>query len=438
MAPDIPFKPASYSRFACIGAGFSGIGLGATLKRWYGITDVRLFERHDHCGGTWYANRYPGAACDIPSALYSLSYESNPDWSRILPPAAELREYLVRVAEKYDLLKCMTLGTEVLRCEWLEGKGGEGKEEEARTGRWRMTLRNVKTGDVFFHECQFLFSGAGQLVKPRDLDIPGAETFKGRIIHSARLRGTNENGDYRGVDVNGNEFDVEIKGKKIVVIGNGCTGTQIVPVIVPQASHVTQIVRSKHWLVPSADAKNLPFLRFMLRWVPGAMLFQRMLIAWMAEKFIKAYPLTEAGQRFRDSQRAVLEPYMRKMAPKKYHDLLIPDFEVGCKRRIFDTGYLECLHGDNITLTNEKALEIVPEGIRTAKGIIEADLIIQANGFQTNSPLHGIEIVGRGGETLEKHWDTFGGPGAYNCTILNGFPNFFLLLGKSHACPFGE
>jgi cation diffusion facilitator CzcD-associated flavoprotein CzcO len=430
MAPDTPsvLTPVTYSRFACIGAGFSGIGLGATLKRWYGITDIRIFERHDHVGGTWYANRYPGAGCDIPSALYSLSYESNPDWSRVLPPADELREYLVGVAEKYDLLTRTTLGTEVVRCEWVEGMAGESKEE-ARGGRWKMTLRNVKTGEVFFHECQFLFSGAGQLVKPRDLDIPGAASFKGRIIHSACMRGKNEDGSYQGIDDNGNKVDIEIKNKKIIVIGNGCTGTQIVPTIVPEASHVTHLSRSKHWLVPCTDSKNLPIMRFMLRWIPGAMLFQRILIALIAERFIKAYPLTEAGQRFRDSQRVVLERYMRKKAPEKYHDQLIPEFEVGCKRRVFDTGYLECLHGDGVTLTNEKALEIVPEGIRTAKGVIEADLIILAIGFQTNSPLHGIEIVGRGGKTLGRHWDSFGGPGAYNCTIMNGFPNFFLLLG---------
>jgi cation diffusion facilitator CzcD-associated flavoprotein CzcO len=122
---------------------------------------------------------------------------------------------------------------------------------------------------------------------------------------------------------------------------------------------------------------------------------------------------------------------MRETAPEKYHNILIPDFEIGCKRRIFDTNYLKALHAENLTLTNEGVAEILPNGIRMQSGeVVEADVIIMANGFATNQYLGGVEVIGRGGETLEEHWESFGGPGAYNCTAVSGFPNMFFLLGK--------
>lgn len=402
-----------YTRFACIGAGPSGIGLGATLRRWYGSKDVdlsiRIFERGSACGGTWQANAYPGAACDIPSALYSLSYESNPDWSRVLPPARELRDYLVRVADKYDLQPHMRYGVEAKRCEWRESDK-----------RWRLTLQDVETGRIFHHECQFLFSAVGQLVTPRELDIPGAETFTGTILHSARWS-HDDNG-------HGNP---DIRDKRVVVIGNGCTGTQIVPTIAPKARHVTQLVRSRHWICPPIDKATVPLMRFINRWVPFAMLIQRVLLYRALEGFIRGYPLTPDGQKFRNWQRETITRYMKSAAPEKYHDILVPEFEVGCKRRIFDAGYLDSLHRDNVTLTDEKGLEIVPSGIRTATGIIEADVIIVANGFRTNAPMHGLEVAGRDGQTIDEHWASFGGPEAYNCTLLSGFPNFFMLLGPN-------
>lgn len=422
--PPTTAPEATYSRFACIGAGVSAIGLGATLQRWYGITDVRFFERRPGCGGTWLANGYPGAACDIPSALYSLSFESNPDWSRILPPSAELRAYLARVADKYGLLGRMTFGTDVERCEWVGLEGREGEKGGESGGRWRLRLKDLETGRVFYHECQFLFSGAGQLVTPRKLDIPGADSFKGTIIHSSQWRHPDQQ------PPNSSSGGIDLQDKNVIVIGNGCTGSQIVPSIAPTVSHLTHITRSRHWVVPPADGAVVPLMRFMLRWIPGAMLLQRLIIYFIAERETKGYPLTKAGQRFRDGRRERYERYMRRTAPEKYHGLLIPEFEVNCKRRIFDSGYLACLHRENVTLTDDKALEVVPEGIRTANGVIAADVIILANGFQTNDPLHGVEVVGRGGQTLEQHWKSLGGVGAYNCTVLSGFPNFFMLLGK--------
>ncbi|KAK4154104.1 hypothetical protein C8A00DRAFT_14750 [Chaetomidium leptoderma] len=404
----------SYTTFACIGTGFSGICLGAALARWHGSSEssspqgpsLRLFSRDADLGGTWTVNQYPGAACDVPSALYSFSFASNPDWSRVLPPAGELKAYLGGVAEKYGVREKMVFGVEVFRAVWIEENGG----------RWRLWVRELKVGgEVFVHECRFLFSGAGHLTTVRELDVPGVERFRGEVFHSARWRA-----------------DVDLSGKRVVVFGNGCTAAQIVPAIVGKTKHLTQVVRSKHWVYPPVDRRMPEWARALLRRVPGLSTAQRFAVYCMAEVDWKGFKMTKSGAKFRERRRRQVEEYMRRTAPEKYHDLLIPDFEVGCKRRIFDSGYLESLHADNLTLTDERPVEMLPNGVRMESGeVIEAEVIILANGFTTNQYLGGVELIGRGGETLEKHWESFGGPEAYNCTALSGFPNMFFLLGPN-------
>ncbi|KAM0228028.1 hypothetical protein ACHAPO_011054 [Fusarium lateritium] len=394
--------PSTFSQYACIGAGFSGIALGATLKRWYGITDVRFFERHSDLGGTWFANKYPGAACDVPSALYSFSFESNPNWSRVLSPQQELWEYQRHVAIKYELTSKMTFRVHVERCEWVEKKA-----------RWLVRVRNTSTGSVFYHECRFLFAASGILVTPRKIDVPGSENFKGPIFHSSEWND-----------------DVDVSGKRVIVIGNGCTAAQIVPSIVDKTKHLTQIIRSKHWLFPPIDGVCTDIMKLMLNYVPGTMTIQRVLMFLVAEVELLAVPMTTLAANFRTWRGAQAEEYMLATAPAKYHDILIPDFEVGCKRRIYDAGYLKSLHAKNLTLTNEKALKIVENGIETDRGFIEADVIVLANGFSTNTFLEGVEVVGRK-ETLAEHWESFGGAEAYNCSAMSGFPNFFMILGPN-------
>ncbi|GKT80730.1 dimethylaniline monooxygenase [Colletotrichum tofieldiae] len=398
-------ETASYTQFACVGTGISAIGLGATLKRWYGIDDIRFFERHRELGGTWFINQYPGCACDVPSALYSFSFDANPDWSRILPPQQELWQYLHDVAEKYSLIDKMRFGVNVERCEWSEARK-----------RWRMTIRHYETGKTVYHECQFLFAATGQLMQPREIDVPGASSFKGQIFHSSRWD--------KGVD---------IKGKKVVLFGNGCTASQIVPAIVDKTEHLTQVIRAKHWLMPPVDSENTDIMKKFLRYIPGTISLQRFIVYAKAEEALRGFYMTDSGNKYRQRVRDRAEKYMRETAPAKYHDKLIPDFELGCKRRIFDAGYLESLHSENLTLLDEPVQEILPEGIRTQNGVIEADVIVMANGFVTNNAVGGLEIIGREGETIDHHWESFGGPEAYNCTIANGFPNFFMLLGHTSA-----
>lgn len=344
-----------------------------------------------------------GAACDVPSALYSFSYEPKADWTRILPSGSELWKYLDDVARKYDLRPKMSFGMKVESAEWIE-----------ETTRWRIQVRDLKTDRVFAHECQFLFSAMGLLVTPRELDVPGASTFRGPIFHSAQWQ------------------DVDLTGKRVVVFGNGCTGAQIVPSIVNQTEHLTQIVRSKHWVFPPIDKRIPKGTQKLLQHVPGLTLISRIMVFLLAEKEFQGFYMTSNAAKFRDRRRRQVVKYMRDTAPEKYHDMLIPDWEIGCKRRIFDVGYLESLHAENLTLTDDKAVEILPDGVRLESGaFVPADVIIHANGFETNHYLGDVKIKGRRGITPEEHWESFGGVEAYNCSVMSGFPNFFMLLGKS-------
>lgn len=396
-------KQSTYTRFACIGTGFSGIGLGATLKRWYNISDIRFFERNASLGGTWFANRYPGCACDVPTALYSFSFEPNPNWTRVLPPSTELWEYLNGVAGKYDLHRGMTFGAEVRKAEWIE-----------TSARWRLTVVRLEDGGEFLHECQFLFSATGQLVRARELDVPGVETFKGEIFHSSQWR-----------------QDVDLTGKRVVIFGNGCTGAQVVTAIVGQTKQLTQIVRTKHWILPGVDRLVDDFTREVLK-IPGINTLSRFAVFAFAEDQLRCFYMNWDARRYRKNMTRAADKYMRKLAPEKYHDMLIPDFEVGCKRRIFDPGYLEALHAENLELTDASVAKIVPEGVQFADGrVIEADVIVACNGFKLDDFMYPMEVNGVGGETAKQHWAKFGGaPEAYNCSVMSGFPNFFAILGK--------
>ncbi|KAL5586772.1 hypothetical protein FOBRF1_016642 [Fusarium oxysporum] len=396
-------QKTSYSRFACIGTGLSGIGLGATLKRWYNLDDIHYFERQSQPGGTWLQNQYPGCACDVPNVLYSFSFEPNPDWTRILAKREELYEYIMEVAKKHHLLDKMTFGAQVEKCEWFE--------EQAR---WRLTIRDLETGSLFSHECQFLFSATGLFSNPRELDIPGVKSFKGPIIHSARWR-----------------HDVDLTGKRVVLFGNGCTAAQIVPNVLPKTKDLTQIIRSKHWILPPIDGPTLDVLRWVMKNIPGVQRLLRVLVFLETERQYKLFQMTDAGARVRAKFRETALAYMKKTAPAKYHGLLIPDFEFGCKRRIYDSGYLESIHAENFSLTDKPATEITPDGVRVGGQVIEADVIVLANGFETGGFLKGIEVRGRNNENLHEHWERYGGAEAYNTTSVSGFPNLFLLYGPN-------
>ncbi|PHH72655.1 hypothetical protein CDD80_4395 [Ophiocordyceps camponoti-rufipedis] len=396
----------TYSQFACIGVGFSGIALGATLKRWHNIQDVRFFERRPDIGGTWSANRYPGCAVDIPGFLYSFSFAPNPDWTGILPAADEIRAYLRRVADRYGVTARTSFGAHVIACHW-----------RSRSRRWRLVVRYPDDGGrIVRHDCRFLFGATGVLVHPKDPGLVGLDSFRGRCFHTASW-----------------PADLDLSDKRVVVVGNGCTASQVIPAIIGQCRHLSQFIRSRQWFLQSPPSFTIPpSVHWLLAHVPGLLSFLRLVVFFVHELHGRVYPMTAAGHRRRAAEASATLSFVRSTAPAQFHAMLEPDYAPGCKRRVLGTDYVRSLNAPNISVTEEPIVEVLPDGVRSRDGAFTpADVIILASGFLTGRFMHGIDVRGSDGRTLDQHWKQYGGAEAYNCCALSHFPNMFMLLGPN-------
>jgi len=299
-----------------IGAGASGIAMGCQLQRKLNFTDFEIYEKDVEFGGTWWVNTYPGCACDILSHFYSFSFEQNPDWSKVFPAQPEIHEYMVKVAEKYNLRAHTHFSTECLGADW-----------DKQTEGWTVHFKNLKTGENFSKTCQFLVLCQGALSVPNDCPVPGLENFKGDAFHSARWN-----------------HKVDLTNKDVIVIGNGCSATQFVPVILPKTKTLTQFIRSPHWIFERYNWEYPAAFKWVMKHVPGAMSLYRLFWAVFLDPFFLAFKKEGIGKWWRKRTEKDSREYIMRTAPKKYHELLIPKFEVGAKRRIFDGYYLPCLN----------------------------------------------------------------------------------------------
>lgn len=395
------------STVAIIGAGFSGIGVGAQLQRKLSFTDYVVFEKEDNVGGTWLVNKYPGVACDVPSHFYSYSFERNPNWSRMFPPGSEIHAYLCMTAVKYGVIDRTRLRSVITSAVY-----------EEPTSTWLLQVTNLNTRQSYPHRCKVLFMAIGVLTVPQDCDIPGRKAFKGRILHTARW-----------------DESVSTENSDVVVIGNGCSGSQVVGALAfhNRARSIRHFVRSRHYYV--TRRANTPFPRLWIlacRLIPGFTRLVRAIIFWIMETNWLFFRVNQLGNLVRAFKERQALRYMKKWTPPEYLPLLLPNFALGCKRRIFDPDYLKALHCSHVQLTDDPITHILPEGVLTVSGrTYPSDLIILANGFKLIAGLYDIDIRGAGGVSLQEHWASFGGPEAYNGTAVSHMPNMFLLYGPN-------
>ncbi|KAI9782399.1 MAG: hypothetical protein M1816_001897 [Peltula sp. TS41687] len=443
------YDPDSYTYYPIIvvGAGESGIAMGCRLQEKLGFDQYRIYERQAGIGGTWWINRYPGVACDLPAAFYSFSFAPNPRWTTLHPPGSEIVNYLHNVCEKYKIVDKIQLNTHVDEARWLE-------EEEL----WEVTLIHMRpgTGDlseralqrlveehgvehVYLHRevvrAKVLVSAVGGLVQPKSFppDIPGQESFKGQIIHSARW-----------------DDAVDLNGKDVIVVGTGCSAAQAVPCLTKppyNAKRVTQLMRSAPWVMPRLEAPKSweKWSPALFSYIPGLALLLRFCIFALAEYDWRLFGGTDYNAKERKKLEASLTQYMKKNVPSKYHDILTPDYAVGCKRRVLDGGWFEALHDEKIELTTFPLTSIQPHSITLGPATsgpmvkgeskearqIPADVIVLANGFDVGEWLHPLRIRGRNGKYLNEVWNERGGAQAYLGLAMDGFPNFFLIFGPN-------
>lgn len=435
----------TYIPICIIGAGESGIAMGAQLKEQLAFSQFRIFERQSGWGGTWWINRYPGVACDVPAVFYSFSFAPNKSWTSLYPSGPEIVKYLDGVCAQYELIDKIQLNTDVTEAQY-------NPSEKI----WELTIHSLVpgTGDLSAADRQklidekgesavylsterirtkILISCVGGLVEPNQwpANVSGKEDFKGEIFHSARWN-----------------YDIDLKDKNVVVIGSGCSAAQFVPEVATTygAKKVTQIMRSPPWVVPK---EKLPMSRERWQWLnvhaPGFHKLMRYVIASKAEFDWRLFRNGEYSKKERAKVQEWLLEHMRSVVPEKYHEILTPDYDVACKRRIFDETWFPSLTNPKISLTTQELLRVntnsvtlgaptyPPSSSSTSETEVPADVIILGNGFQTKTWFHPLSVRGSRGQTLNEVWATRGGPQMYLGACIDSFPNFFTIFGPNTA-----
>ncbi|HSK50758.1 MAG TPA: NAD(P)/FAD-dependent oxidoreductase [Solirubrobacterales bacterium] len=377
---------------AIVGGGFGGVGAAVMLRR-EGYEDVTVFEKGERVGGVWQHNTYPGAACDIPSHLYEFSFAPN-RWSRRFSPGPEIRAYIEGVARRFGVLDKVRTGTEVTSASW---------DEERR--RWRL---QTSAGP---HEADLLIAACGQLSVPQVPPIPGLDQFAGPAFHTAEWR-----------------HDVELAGRRVAVIGTGCSAIQVVPAIQPEVGQLDVYQRSPGWTLPKNDFAYSERARALFRRLPALRRLDRASIQAFQEFAAAAMtnrpwllPLLRAIGR-RQIKSAISDPELRRK--------LTPSDEIGCKRIMLTDDWYPALAQPNVELVDERIERVTATGIRSADGRErEADAIVLATGFASHDFVAPMEIAGSGGRTLAEEWGQV--PRAYLGLTVPGFPNMFLLYGPN-------
>lgn len=379
---------------AIIGTGFGGIGLAIQLQQ-AGFNDFVLLEKEADVGGCWRDNSYPGAACDVPSHLYSFSFEPKFDWSRKFAPQREIYAYIRHCAEKHRLLPKVQFNTEVTAARFDE-----------QDGVW---IISTKTGKTII--ARMLVSACGQLNRPAYPRLKGIENFKGEVFHSAKWN--------HGYD---------LTGKKVAVVGTGASAIQFVPEIAKQVQKLTLFQRSAPYVIPKPDRgysaleqaayEKLPVLHTLSR---GSIYSQHEVRA-LAFTALKAAMKPFEMQFKLHLHQSVKDPVLRAK--------LTPDYPLGCKRILISNNYYQTLSQPHVEVVTDGIGEVTATGIKTTTGQdCPVDAIIYGTGFEATDFLAPMTVTGRQGQELSAAWRD--GAEAYLGMTVSGFPNLFILYGPN-------
>jgi cation diffusion facilitator CzcD-associated flavoprotein CzcO len=382
-------------RVVVVGAGFGGIAAAIELRD-HGFTDITILERDDGLGGTWLQNTYPGAACDVPSHLYSYSYAQRRDWSRLCSPQAEILEYARGVAARHGVDRLVVPNAEVTACVW----------DDARAA-WRVEAADGRTW-----EADAIVLATGQLHRPALPALPGAETFGGRVFHSARW-----------------DHDYDLRDQRVAVIGSGASAVQFVPEIAPLVRSMTVIQRTGNWFMPRRNRPYPRAWRAAIRMLPGAQALRRKFVYNYGESLTAMirHPRT-LGLLGRARSASFMRWQLR--GHPELRRRVWPDYTFGCKRVLFSSAFLPALARDNVELVTDAIERIEPGAVVTAGGTRHAvDCIIYATGFKTTSFMFPMDVTGAGGVPLQAAWA--GGASAHLGIAVPGFPSMFIMYGPN-------
>jgi cation diffusion facilitator CzcD-associated flavoprotein CzcO len=379
-------------RVAIIGAGFGGIGMAIALEQ-AGIDDFVILDRADDLGGTWRDNSYPGLTCDVPSQLYSFSFRPW-RWSRRFPARDEILAYLHALVAEHGLGTRLRFDHGVASAEFDEPRAV-----------WTLTLDDGSTLEATAVVC-----AVGQLGRPILPDIPGRDDFAGPSWHSARWN-----------------HEVDLRGRRVAVVGTGASAIQFMPEIAKVASHVDVYQRTPPYVLPKADRPYRDAELTLFDRVPAVRKADRLRIFLYGELLTSGFVLSPKilaapMAMWRRQLRAISDPELRAKC--------VPDYVMGCKRVVFSNDWYPALTRPNVDLVTDQIDWILPDGVATADGTIRpADVIIYGTGFQATQFLTPMQVSGRGGVRLHEAWRD--GAQAYFGITVSGFPNFFMLYGPN-------
>ncbi|MGN6607593.1 MAG: flavin-containing monooxygenase [Jatrophihabitans sp.] len=376
-----------------VGAGFTGLGTAIRLRQ-AGVEDIVIVERSDRVGGTWRDATYPGAACDIPSLLYSFSFAPNPAWSRVYPSGAEIHRSIERLVDTHGLRPLIRFDTTVTSLTFDEP-----------AGRWTVGT------DAGEYRARAVVVASGPLSDASLPAIRGIDDYRGEKIHSARWR-----------------HDLDLTGRDVAVIGTGASAVQIVPELVRTAASVKVFQRTPGWVVPRLDAPVPAPARRLFAALPGAQRAARTALfaghELAATGLVWDSPVTGLVQRLATAHlhHQVRDPWLRRQ--------LTPDFRAGCKRLLVSSDWYPALQRPNCKLITWPIATLCPEGIRTSDGVTHAlDAIVFATGYDVHLDGPPFPVTGRDGHSLATDWA--GHAQAYKSITVSGYPNLFLMTGPN-------
>lgn len=386
--------PVNQVDVAIVGAGLAGLGVGIELKK-QGLTNFVIFEGEDGVGGSWRTNTYPGCACDVPSHLYSYSFEPNPHWPEAFSKQEDIRQYIEHCANKYGMKPFIRFSTRVMDASFDE-----------KIGRWIIT-----TSDGQVTQARVFVPATGALSHPQYPVIKGMEKFKGKTAHAARW-----------------DAGIELRGKRVAVIGSGASAIQVVPNIAGEVAELKVFQRTPSWVLPKHNRSYST--KDQQDWAkhPWKQKAQRLGLYWMMESALPAimwYPqMLKVGEVLhkRALNKVISDPDLRRK--------LTPDYKVGCKRTLVSDDWFPAFARDNVHLVSDGIQEITAEGIRTADGTLHPlDVIIYCTGYEIGKPAYPFAIHGAGGLSLADYWGSQSK--AYYGMNVSHFPNMLLIMGPN-------
>jgi len=388
-----------------VGAGMMGINAAVKLQQ--AGFDFTVLEALDKVGGNWLTNTYPGAAVDTPSRVYSFSFEPNASWTQFYPRGPEFLSYLERVTDKYGLWDRIRFGT------WVEGASWDESRKV-----W--TVRAVRNGQPETHECNVLIMAVGPNNNPNYPKVDNLDAFKGPVIHTAAW-----------------DHSVDLKGKKVVLVGTGCSGVQVATAIADTVGELVIVQRQPEHILPNPQAHArvddlekwaMEHIPFVVNWKRLQSLESQMGdMRGMVLKDEEYARQTGSFGPINDGMRMMAESYLKSHFPDdpEMVKLLTPDFPVFAKRPILDCGFYDTLKKPNVNIVRgalaaaDETAVILADGTR-----IECDVLLLATGYQLHFGRQ-FDIRGAGGKTLKEAFDPH--PFSYEGMLITGFPNFVFM-----------